>query len=410
MSKELLVCDLTQSWSASGGGGITTYLKQKREHFLANTPHRLMQIIPGPEDRITKEGRYTRIEVAGKPVIGSPNYRWISRTGKVYDLLAEYQPDILESLCPWVLPWVAIRHRWRFPQTALVAGYRTDFPNAHVDRVAKDMFGDAAGQVFVDLSYFYARHTYRWFDRVYTLNSKAKDMFAGLDIHQTGVLPLGVNLDRFSPDLRDPDYRQQLGLPPGDGPLLIYAGRIDNEKGAAVLVDMFRQLPPDLGAAMVLVGDGKLRTELMEKSHDLPIAFPGYQADRGLMARALASADIYVSGMQYETFGISVLEAQASGLPVVGVNGGAMSDRVPAGTGLLGPIDDAKAMADNVVRAWREDYPAMRAAAIANADRSNRWKDTFDQLVEVEYKAALEARDRRLGQAGKAVSGTWQTN
>jgi alpha-1,6-mannosyltransferase len=158
---------------------------------------------------------------------------------------------------------------------------------------------------------------------------------------------------------------------------------------------MFKQLPRDLGAAMVLMGDGKLRDTLIEEARGLPIAFPGYETDRLALARALASADIYVSGMADETFGISVLEAQASGLPVVGVASGAMPERVPEGTGRLGPVDDPVAMAQNVVRVWREDYPATRAAAIALANRANRWEQTFQQLIDVEYPQALKARDAR---------------
>ena len=158
---------------------------------------------------------------------------------------------------------------------------------------------------------------------------------------------------------------------------------------------MFKALPPDLGAVMVLLGDGKLRTLLQEEARGLPIAFPGFVADRRALARALASSDIYVSGMADETFGVSVLEAQASGLPVVGVASGAMIDRVPEGTGLLGPVDDAAAMAANVASLWRGDHAGTRQRSLALAGTHNRWDQTFDHLIRVEYSAALAARDAR---------------
>lgn len=395
MSTNLLICDLTQSWSPTGGGGISTYLKEKRKFFQNNTEHRLLQIIPGPEDRITVEGRVTVAEVAAPLVWGSPNYRWINRNNAVFALLRQYQPDIIESLCPWVLPWIAIRHRRRYPHTALVAGYRTDFPNAQVYRVGRQWFGDTLAAGFRQLAIAYAWATYHRFDRVYTLNQEARAMLGGLGYHNTGVLGLGVDIDLFSPDHRDPGFRAALGLPQGDGPLLIYAGRLDNEKRAYVLVEMFKQLPRDLGAAMVLMGDGKLRDVLIEEAKGLPIAFPGYETNRAALARALASSDIYVSGMADETFGISVLEAQASGLPVVGVAGGAMPERVPEGTGVLGPVDDPVAMARGVVEVWRQDYAGKRAGSLALAARHNRWQQTFEQLISVEYAAALAARDAR---------------
>jgi alpha-1,6-mannosyltransferase len=396
MANNLLICDLTQSWSPTGGGGISTYLKEKKKYFQDNTEHRLLQIVPGPEDRITVEGRTILAEVGAPLVWGSPNYRWINRNDAVFALLREYQPDIIESLCPWVLPWIAIRHRWRYPNTALVAGYRTDFPTAQVYRVGRQWFGDTLGAGFRQLAYAYAGLTYHRFDRVYTLNHEARAMLGGLGYHNTGVLGLGVDIDIFSPGHRDPAFRADMGLPETCGPLLIYAGRLDNEKRAYVLVEMFKQLPRSLGAAMVLMGDGKLREVLMEEARGLPIAFPGYETDRAALARALASSDIYVSGMADETFGISVLEAQASGLPVVGVASGAMPERVPEGTGVLGPVDDPVAMARGVVEVWQNDYASRRARSLALAAGHNRWPQTFEQLINVEYAAALAARDVRM--------------
>jgi hypothetical protein len=140
--REMLICDLTQSYAPAGGGGVSTYLREKRRHVLERTGHRLLQIVPGPEDRVVENGRHIWVEVAAKQVRGSPNYRFIMRTGAVREVLEHYQPDLIESLCPWVLPWTAINYRRAHPETALVAGYHTDFPNVHVHRVGSQMFGD----------------------------------------------------------------------------------------------------------------------------------------------------------------------------------------------------------------------------------------------------------------------------
>ena len=391
--RPLTICDLTQSYAPAGGGGVSTYLREKRDHVLAHTPHRLIQIVPGPEDRVTVEGRHTFIEVGADLVRGSPNYRFILRVPAVRALLAEHRPDLIESLCPWVLPWAAIDHRRRFPGTALIAGYRTDFPEAHVRRVAFDRFGPA-GRIFHALSLGYARITYREFDWVYTLGEDARETLARRGVTRTSVLPLGVDTALFSPAARDRGYRASLGLG-GDGPLLIYAGRIDHEKSADRLIAMFRRLPPELGAAMVMVGNGKLRGALMARAAGLPIAFPGFEADREGLARALASSDIYVSAMANETFGVSVLEAQACGLPVVGVASGAMPARVPNGLGLLGPVDDVAAMAANVEAVWRGDARAMGGAARAHVAGRFSWRATFDRLLGDIYPRALaRAADR----------------
>ncbi|WP_405053291.1 glycosyltransferase [Sphingomonas sp.] len=381
---------------------MSTYLREKRDYVLTRTPHHLLQIVPGPQDRVTVNGRHIFAEVAADPVRGSPNYRFILRTRAVHALLAEYRPDLIESLCPWVLPWTAIQHRRAFPETALVAGYRTDFPNAHVDRVARDLFGPA-GRLFYWLSLGYTEMTYREFDEVYTLGEEARATLRRRGITRTDVLPLGVDTVSFSPAARDPDYRRQLGLP-GDGPLLVYAGRIDNEKRADRLVAMMRRLPRDFGAALVMIGDGKLRAQLMQQAADLPVAFTGFETDRAALARALASSDIYVSAMADETFGISVIEAQAAGLPVVGVASGAMPARVPAGLGLLGPVDDIAAMATNVQAVWHANCAAMARAARAHVERHFSWDQTFARLFNTIYPKALARAATRVKQPEPAMA------
>lgn len=401
-SASLLICDLTQSYSPAGGGGISTYLREKRDYVLTRTPHHLLQVVPGPEDRVTVNGRHIFAEVAAEPVRGSPNYRFILRTNAVRDLLAEYRPDVIESLCPWVLPWTAIDHRRDFPETALVAGYRTDFPNAHVHRVVEAKAGRTAARFMRMLAYGYAEVTYREFDRVYTLSEDAQAILARKTITRTDVMPLGVDTSLFSPARRDPGYRASLGLP-GDGPLLVYAGRIDNEKRADRLVDMFRRLPADLGAAMVLIGDGKLRDRLAREAADLPIAFTGFEKERAGLARALASSDIYVSAMADETFGISVLEAQSCGLPVVGVASGAMADRVPHGLGLLGPVDDTAAMAANVVKLWQDGAELVGARARAMVVEHYGWDRTFERLFNDIYPKALARAAERYEEDGVRI-------
>ena len=203
----LLICDLTQSYSPKGGGGISTYLKEKRRYVLSQTDHRLLQIVPGPEDRVIEDGRYIWVEIGSERVRGSPNYRFILRTKKVREVLAHYRPDLIESLCPWILPWTAISHRRAFPDTALVAGYHTDFPNAHVYRVGREVAGETAAAAARWLILGYAEITYREFDRVYTLGEDARQVLASRKIDRVDLLDLGVDTNLFDPSRRDPGFR-----------------------------------------------------------------------------------------------------------------------------------------------------------------------------------------------------------
>ena len=121
------------------------------------------------------------------------------------------------------------------------------------------------------------------------------------------------------------------------------------------------------------------------------MAFAGFVSDRAELARALASSDIYVSAMADETFGVSIIEAQAAGLPVVGVASGAMPLRVDPMLGLLGPVDDTSAMAANVVRIWAGDPAAMGRAARRHVEANFSWERTFARLFDDIYPKALAA-------------------
>lgn len=389
-----LICDLTQSYAPHGGGGIGTYLREKQRHVLERTNHRLLQIVPGPEDRIIEQGRHIWVEIGADPVRGSPNYRFILRTSAVREVLERYRPDLIESQCPWVLPWTAINYRRAHPSTALVAGYHTDFPNAHVHRVGSALFGEFVGRGLRRLAMGYAQVTYREFDRVYTLSTAMADVLRGYRVDHVDVVSLGVDTTLFHPGRRSATWRDSLGLT-AKGPLLVYAGRIDNEKRADRLLAMFRRLPRALDAGLVMIGDGKLRDALQAEAQGLQVAFPGFLSDRAQLANALASADIYVSAMADETFGISIIEAQASGLPVVGVESGAMIERIVPGTGALVAVDDVGAMAHAVTQVWQNQRDAMALAARAHVAGRFEWSHTFDALLGEVYPAALHtARER----------------
>lgn len=395
LRKPLLICDLTQSYAPHGGGGIGTYLREKRRYLIEQTGHRILQIVPGPQDRVIEDGRHIWAEVGAEQVRGSPNYRFITRTRAVRDLLERYRPDLIESQCPWVLPWTAINYRRAFPHTALVAGYHTDFPNAHVYRVGSSLFGEFVGRGLRRLAMGYAQATYREFDRVYTLSPAMADVLRAYRVDHVDVVALGVDTALFHPSRRDSAWRAKLGLR-CRGPLLVYAGRIDNEKRADRLLAMFRQLPSALDAGLVLIGDGKLRDALREQARGMAVAFPGFLADRAELARALASADIYVSAMADETFGISVIEAQACGLPVVGVRSGTMPERIPPATGTLVDVDDTAAMALAVTSLWSGDHAAMASAARQHVEGRFEWDRTFGSLLEHVYPQAIGAAQARL--------------
>lgn len=398
----MLLCDLTQSYSPHGGGGISTYLREKQNYILNHTPHSLLQIVPGPETRIVENGRHIWVEVSAPPVRGSEHYRFILDTRPVHQALEHFRPHLIESQCPWILPWTAINYRRAHPTTALVAGYHTDFPNAHVHRVASGLFGPKAAAGLRKLTINYAYRTYRCFDRIYALGHSMRDTLLGYGLSEVDILDLGVDTTLFDPSRRDQSLRAKFGLS-APGPLLVYAGRMDNEKRADKLLELMRELPESFGASLLMLGEGKLLESLRHDAQNMRVALPGFEADRTSLAVALASSDIYVSAMADETFGISIIEAQASGLPVVGVASGAMPERVIPGTGLLGPVDNIQRMAANVVQIWEKGAAQMGLQARRNIVQRYSWERTFDTLLRQIYPEACKQAQMRttLGCAHK---------
>lgn len=382
----LLFCDLTQSWSETGGG-IGTYIRAKRRHILDRTDHGHLLIVPGEKDEVRTHGRSIHCTVRSPLVPKRTNYRLLLRNRAVRELLSRFRPALIECQDAYNLPWAALRHAKAHPGTAVVGGYCTDFPTVYLRDTLGSWFGEGrladAGQ---RLGYAYCAKLYRRFDAVYAMSEHGgAHRLRALGIDPVHRMQRGVDLDAFTGARRNDVMRRQLGIA-DDVPLLVSVGRLDREKGADMVGEAFRALPDALGAHLLMFGDGPLRGAL-SASHPRLHA-PGYVGDRDRLARWLASADIYVSGMAHETFGISIIEAQACGLPVVGVAAGAMIDRVPAGAGTLVPPRDPGAMRDAILDVWRGDREAMRAQALALGERYD-WSHAMSRLFDDIYPAAL---------------------
>jgi glycosyltransferase involved in cell wall biosynthesis len=270
----------------------------------------------------------------------------------------------------------------------------TDFPTVYVERPFAKFIGRPLAKLCRRICYAYCGALYRRFDALYSLSENGgTSKLRSLGIENVDVVPLGVEVGEFAPAKRDPSLRKDLGLTDHQ-PLLIYVGRLDGEKKPDVVVDAFRKLPEGLGAKLVLLGEGPLKDSIAALD-DPRIIMPGYVRGRPELARWLASADIYVSAMADETFGISIVEAQASGLPVVGVAAGAMIDRVTDATGRLGPVGETAAMARNILEIWAADRPAMSEQARAHALQFS-WDRSMEALFGRVYPAAFDRRAGRL--------------
>jgi glycosyltransferase involved in cell wall biosynthesis len=156
----------------------------------------------------------------------------------------------------------------------------------------------------------------------------------GLDPGKIVLYPRGVNVKLFSPAHRSESFRKSLGL--GNEKLLLYVGRVSKEKDLPIMEQAFKELCRERkDVHLAVVGEGPYLEEMRRNLHGWPATFTGYLHGSNL-AEAYASADVFVFPSTTDTFGNVILEAQASGLPVVvSDSGGPQENMLPGETGML---------------------------------------------------------------------------
>jgi glycosyltransferase involved in cell wall biosynthesis/predicted metal-dependent phosphoesterase TrpH len=210
----------------------------------------------------------------------------------------------------------------------------------------------------------------------------------------------GVDTSRFDPALRDETLLRGAG---GERVNVLYAGRITREKGAELLAETFLAAhEQDRRLHLVLAGGGPEQEHLRERVGE-HATFLGWLHGAEL-ARVYASADVFLFPSATDTFGQVILEAQASGLPVLAVGAGGpltlVSDRV---TGLLREAD-ATQMADALLEL--AGSPLLRerlARAGLRAVGERTWERALARLG-AGYRRALDAGTRRSFDSDRLVA------
>jgi glycosyltransferase involved in cell wall biosynthesis len=195
------------------------------------------------------------------------------------------------------------------------------------------------------------------------------------------VMSRGVDLETFTPRRRDPEFWTRYGL--NGGSKVLYVGRVSREKNLSLLIDSFqslRQRQP--GANLIVVGDGPDMEALREQAaRGGGVLFTGPLTGEDL-ARAYASADIFVFPSLTDTFGNAVLEAQASGLPaIVSTQGGPAEIVRRNDSGLVVEMNSPGVLADAIVRLL-DDEPARRdmAERALKTAQAHTWEGVLEQF------------------------------
>lgn len=187
-------------------------------------------------------------------------------------------------------------------------------------------------------------------------------------VERVRVWPHGVDARGFHPGRASEAWRAKLSRGnPGDT-LLLSVGRLAPEKGIEGLKAVLGEIP---GTRLALVGDGPARGTLEREFAGTPTVFTGFLHGEELAA-AYASSDIFLFPSITDTLGLAMVEAQASGLPVVASRSGPASEVVDHGaSGLLYEVGSGESLVASVRRLVAEPgaREAMGEAGRAAAER-----------------------------------------
>jgi len=348
-------------------GGLRTALHHLGAGY-AERGHDVVLVVPGPRgaDEVVASG-IRRITVAAPKLPATGGYRAVD-PWRITRLLERLRPDAIEVSDRLTLrglgAWAA---RCSVPSVVI--------SHERLDRLLSQfLLPDRAARHVADVANARMAAAY---DTVVCTTGFARAEFDRIGARNVAQVPLGVDLAAFSPRWRDRDLRTALARP-GET-LLVHCGRLSPEKHPERSVDTAAALhAAGLPVQLVVAGDGPRRAALERRAAGLPVTFLGFVPDRARLARLLATADVSLAPGPHETFGLSALEALASGTPVVVSRSSALPEIV-GGSGAAA-LDSPEAFAAGVTSLLAADEGARRAAARARAERY-AWPTSVDRML-----------------------------
>ncbi|WP_039835024.1 glycosyltransferase family 4 protein [Paenibacillus sonchi] len=354
-------------------GQLTSHLNRRGIEHLLFTPK------SAPEDSYPDPVR----PVASIPFFLYPECRLaLPSMSSIQSQLNTFQPDLLHMATPFNIGLCGLRyaHRQGLPH---VASYHT-----HFDRYLEYY----RMRRIVPLYWRYMKWFHRSCGATFAPSRETAEILREQGFERLRLWSRGIDCRQYSPDKRQAaSVRERYGI--ADPLVLLYVGRIAPEKDIATLLHALQLLPESVAAGvhLLVVGDGPLLPELRAQApHN--VTFTGAKHGEEL-AELYASADLFVFPSSTETFGNVVLEAMASGLPVVAAGAGGSKELVmPGVTGVLFQPHDPGSLAEEICRLASN---SMLRTAMGNEGRrqalGRSWEQIFDGLIR-DYEEIIDSR------------------
>lgn len=318
------------------------------------------------------------------PLPGYPGLRvGMSSRREMAHWIEECRADVLYVATETPLGLAAIRAA-RDAGVPVVSGFHTNF-QSYLENYALPGLEKAARA--------FLKSVHNRTARTLTPSEDTASALRDWGIDNVGVLGRGVDTELFQPGKRDEALRRSWGLDER-GVAVLYVGRLAPEKNlplAARAMEAMRERVP--GVAGVFVGDGP-RGRAFQAEHPQWV-HAGARVGEDL-ARYYASADVFVFPSATETFGNVVLEAMASGLPVVGFDYAAPRLLVRQGVnGWLAPLGDEEAFVARCLDSL--ETVRKERQRLSEASRAAAMEHSWDRVIrqfELELEGAIHERQR----------------
>lgn len=274
----------------------------------------------------------------------------------------------------------------------IVSTYHTALPQ-YVQRLTGD-------EGLETLTWRYVIWYYNQMDRIFVPSAATADELIrhGLPAEKICTYPRGVDIQRFSPEKQSARFRVRYQI--ADKVAALYVGRLSKEKDLDVLCRAFRKLHTKYPrAALVVVGDGPYRQEMERLLAGTSVVFTGYLSGEAL-SEAFASCDFLVFPSTTDTFGNVVLEAQASGLPViVSDQGGPQENIIPGRTGWVFVGRDEESLMKCMEKMFNNPQKCREMGTEARKTMERRsFQRAFQAMWEL-FEAASDKEERHLLEA-----------
>jgi len=301
--------------------------------------------------------------------------------GRVARTIDRFRPTLVHCATEFVIGWMGqrIANARGLP---LVSSYHTDFTRyAHAYRMPW-----LAKPITRFIGRFHRRSA-----RTYTPSVPARADLAAMGVADVEIWGRAVDVSSFHPTKRSEPLRDTYGG--RESFLLLHVGRLAPEKGVDRILDAFalaQHLLPAGAIQLVVAGTGPSEDSLRRQA-PANVTFLGNLDRRAVLPRLYASADAFVFASLTETLGLVVLEAMASGLPVIAAPAGGVADHLQHGVnGLAYPDNDVEALARAIVTMVLDRPMRHRLSGAARATaEALSWERELDRL-DASYREVIE--------------------